>query len=338
MWILRNLLSKPEDGGEGGSGGGAPAPAPAAAPTPAASPAPEASATTASPAPAPSKSAAPAAPAAEDGKANENNEGYWPADWRKTVSKDDAKVLARLERYASPEAAMQALVAAQNRIAAGELKPVLGKNPTAEQVAEYREALGIPDTPAKYDLGKLAEGLSGDGLAELLKEAHDTHQTPQQVQATLRAYKTLLTKAEETRLENDNVHREAAEEELRKEWGPEFKLNMSKMHNMLDFAGSQSAKDALLNGRLQDGTRIGDSPLVMRLLASLANIHNPTDVLVPGSDGNQVQGIEARITEMENMMKTDRKKYNDPKISGPDGEYVKLIAARERMKPRSAAS
>ena len=45
-----------------------------------------------------------------------------------------------------------------------------------------------------------------------------------------------------------------------------------------------------------------------------------------------MKGVETRIAEIELMMRKDRKAYNDPKISGPDGEYQRLIAAREKMK------
>ena len=201
MWKIQHVLRAEESGGA--SGGAAPSPAPAAAtaapspapaavatPAPAApSPAPAASAPTSAPASAPAAQAAAPAAAKKDGdassKAEGNNESYWPPDWRKTVSKDDAKVLARLERYASPEAAMQALIAAQNRIAAGELKPVLGKNATPEQIAEYRAALGIPDAPDKYDLGKDAPKVAPEMLSVVLKHAHEANQTPDQVKATL---------------------------------------------------------------------------------------------------------------------------------------------------------
>ena len=219
MWKIRHALREEATGGEtGGAGGGTaqPAAAPAAAPAPAAG-APAGAPAAAAPAapaaaPAPAAKGAPAAataPAAagKEGKEGEgNNEAYWPPDWRKTVSKDDAKVLARLERYASPEAAMQALIAAQNRIAAGELKPVLGKNATPEQVAEYRAALGIPEAPDKYDLGKDAAGIAPELLSPVLKHAHETNQTPEQVKATLKAWSEIQANVAEQRADNIHVH------------------------------------------------------------------------------------------------------------------------------------
>ena len=58
----------------------------------------------------------------------------WGEDWRDKVAKGDAKKLSRLGRYASPEAVVDALIAAQNRISSGDLKPTLKKDATPEQI------------------------------------------------------------------------------------------------------------------------------------------------------------------------------------------------------------
>src|SRR6185503_7235267 len=89
------------DGGTGG-GGGDPAPAPAAsAPTP--TPAP----TGGDPAPTPTPAPAPAGN-------GEPGQSTWPDDWQSRLAKGDSKLAARFQRYASPEAMAEALIAAQN--------------------------------------------------------------------------------------------------------------------------------------------------------------------------------------------------------------------------------
>ena len=354
MWKIQHVLRAEESGGA--SGGAAPSPTPAAAPA-APSPAPAAVATPApaAPSPAPAASApspapasAPAAQAAQaaapaaakkDGdasaKAEGNNESYWPPDWRKTVSKDDAKVLARLERYASPEAAMQALIAAQNRIAAGELKPVLGKNATPEQIAEYRAALGIPDAPDKYDLGKDAPKVAPEMLSVVLKHAHEANQTPDQVKATLRAWTELQTRVMENRAEADIDAQTKGEDVLRAEWGPEFRRNINLVHGLLDGATTPGLKDALLGGRLADGTPIGSSPEALKLLVGLALIQNPAGVVVPGSEANPLKGVDDEIAKIEKTMRENRPAYN--RDEAMQARYRELLGAREKLKPRAAA-
>ena len=110
----------------------------------------------------------------------------WGEDWRDKVAKGDAKKLSRLSRYASPEAVIDALISAQNRISSGDLKPILKKDATEEQVKEYREAMGIPEAPDKYDLGDVVPaGADKTMIEDFLKTAHATNQTPQQVKASV---------------------------------------------------------------------------------------------------------------------------------------------------------
>src|SRR3990172_7165987 len=58
--------------------------------------------------------------------------GDCPADGRQQYAGDDPKKLSRLERYASPKAALDALFAAQQRISSGELKAALSPDATPE--------------------------------------------------------------------------------------------------------------------------------------------------------------------------------------------------------------
>lgn len=291
---------------------------------------------------APAAGAGGAAAGAGDGAGSgeggaKGGEGYWPADWRDTVSKGDAKILARMGRYASPAAAMEALVAAQNRISAGELKPVLGKNATPEQVKEYREALGIPETPDKYDLGKdiKIEGMDPTLLGEVLKEAHESNQTPDQVKATLKAWSKISQSVKEQQYESDVNIQKTSEDALRAEWGTEYRRNINIIHGMLDGAASPGLKDAIMGGRLADGTPIGSSPDALKFLVGLALIQNPTGVVVPGSEANPMKGVEEELAKIDQTMKTNRAAYNkDEKMQA---RYRELLVAKEKLKPRASA-
>lgn len=334
LFVLRNE----EGGGEGAASGGAPAPAPvpAPAPAPAATPAPApAPAPSSAPAPAPTPAEGSAAPAPAPAADDDNKPGYWPADWREKASKGDEKVAQRLGRYASPEAALDALIAAQNRISKGELKPVLGKNATPEQLKEYREANGIPEAPDKYDLKDVKlDGIQPELLDVVLQEAHATNQTPEQVQATVRAWGKINQAIAEQRYEADVNLQKAGEDALREEWGPEFRRNINLVHGLLDGSGSQELKTNLLNGRLADGTPIGSSPDALKLLASLALIQNPTGVVVPGAEANPLQGVEEEIAKIEKVMRENRPAYNkDEKMQA---RYREMLEAREKLKPRAA--
>lgn len=313
MWKLRHVLRKPEGDGTGG-GGAAPAPAPAApAPAPAA-PAPSPAAPAPAPAaPAPSPAApspAPAAPAPAPAPVA----AKWPEDWRETVSKDDAKVLTRLQRYSSPEAALQALIAAQNRISSGELKPVLGKDATKEQLTEWRAAHGIPETPDKYDLGKDVKIADADKpmFDVMMKAMHGENATPQHVAAVVKTWYSLTQQAREAQADADKATATKSEDALRTEWGNEFRRNINLVHGLLDGSGSQALKESLLGGRMADGTPIASSPEMMRMLLGLALVQNPSGVVVPGGGGENGETIK---TELEKLQKIPAKTKTEAQSS-----------------------
>ncbi len=331
MRFLRHPLLKPDDGGDGGGaeGGAAapsPSPAPAPAPAPAPGPAPE-------PSPSPSPSPAPGpgpAPAPTPGEAKPS----WREDWRETMAKGDEKVLARLKRYASPEALSDAFINAEKRITSAELKPVLGKNATPEQVAEWRAANGIPETPDKYDLGnaKLTDEAK-TFLANYLPIAHAANLTSDQVKANL-AFMANLEKAEQTQRATLDVEiQDKVEETLRAEWGGEYKRNITFIHNLLDGAATPEFKEKLLGGRLADGTPLGSDPETLRFLMGLALVQNPAGTLVPGFSNSPIEGVDEEIAKIEKVMREDRKAYDkDEKMQS---RLRDLYGAREKLKSRA---
>ncbi len=249
------------------------------------------------------------------------------------MAKGDDKVLKRLERYASPEALGEALINAQNRISSGELKPALGKNPTPEQLAEWRQANGIPESPDKYDLGGKVTDEAKALLDVFLPMAHKANMTPDQVKGTL-GFIAAMNKAEATaRAEKDVELEDVGEEALRAEWGGEYKRNITFIHNLLDGSATPEFKEKLLGGRLADGTPIGSDPDALRFLMSLALVQNPTGTLVPGYNNNPAQGVDEEIAKIETMMRTDRAAYNkDEKMQS---RYRELLDAREKLKARA---
>lgn len=270
-----------------------------------------------------------AAPAAAPAEPPADPPGYWPADWRRTVAKEDAKVQARLERYASPEVALQALIAAQNKISSGELRPKLGKDASPEQLAEWREAHGIPAAPDQYNLGKDVEGMDGEWLKKVYAKAHETNQTPDQIKASLGVLKELTLETQARRSEEDQRLKTESEEALRAEWGAEYRRNVNLINSLLDGEANPELKEKVLGGRLADGTPFGSSPEMMRLLASLALIKNPTGIVVPGSEANPLKGVSEEIAAIEKVMRENRRAYNkDEKMQA---RYRDLLDARIKL-------
>jgi len=82
----------------------------------------------------------------------------WGDDWRQNYADGDEKMAKRLERYSSPKNALDALVAAQNKISSGEMQTTLKADATDEERADWRETNGVPATPDGYEVN-LFDGL-----------------------------------------------------------------------------------------------------------------------------------------------------------------------------------
>lgn len=236
--------------------------------------------------------------------------GDWPADWREKAAGGDAKVMARLNRYASPKALAEALIAAQNRISQGDLKPILKKDATDEQIKEYREAHGIPESADKYDLTGFKVSDEDKPMIEAyLAKAHATNQTPEQVKAGIEAYFEIGNKITEQRHAQDAELFKTAEDTLRSEWGTDFRRNMGLINALLDGAPA-GVKEQVLKGRLADGTPVGSHPDTLRWLLQLELERNPVGVVVPGAGANMKQSVDDEIKKIENFMASNRKAYN----------------------------
>ena len=288
-----------------GEGGGAPAPAPAGDP----------------PADAPG-SGDPAAPVAK---------GPWPDNWRQVYAGEDAKKLKPLERFASPQAAFDALLAAQQRIRSGELLSVLPKDATPAQIKEWRTERGIPEKPDGYDVK--VEGAQWDdkqeaALARLQQTAHGLNMEPGQVKAVAQWLKAETDTRAELQAGEDENDRKAGEDSLRVEWGPEYRRNVNLVNNLLDLA-PKGLKERIQGARLSDGKGLGNDPDVLRWLTSVALQLNPQPTLTGGGTAN-LNSIEDEIKGLEKRMASDRKGYfQDEKAQG---RYRELLEVRQRLK------
>ena len=301
--------------------GATPAPTPAPTPTPTPAPSP-----TPAPTPAPSPTPAPAA---------------WGDNWRQQYAGEDAKLLQRLERYQSPKAAIDALIAAQNRISSGELKAPLPANATPEQIAEYRTQNGIPEKPEGY-FEKLPDGLvigaeDKPMFESFAKGLHALNAPPQIAQYAVKWYNDLREEQLGKVAQNDETHKAATEDTLRVEWGNDYRTNINHIQSFLSTA-PEGVADLISNARGADGKAILNDPGTVKWLATLAREFNPVGTIVPGSGGNPMQGIESRKAELTKMMGDQKSDYwKGPTAAKLQQEFRDLVDAESKLKARGAA-
>ncbi|WP_456389736.1 hypothetical protein [Profundibacter sp.] len=272
---------------------------------------------------------------APDGKAPVVHD--WPDDWRDKFAGDDDKTRKRLDRFKSPADVYKSWQSMEQKMSSGETVAKLGEDASDDEIAAYREANGIPDKPDGY-LESLPNGLViGDDdkpmVDSYLESVHGLNADPAIVAKSLDWYYAQQEEQVAAQSLADKEYRSAGVEELRAEWGAEFKGNLNSAMSFLDTApvdgDGVSLKDNLLGARLADGTLLGDNPSALRWLTGLANDANPAGFVSPGSGMSQADSVDDHIAEIEKVMRTDRSAYNkDEKMQG---RYLKLLGAREKL-------
>ena len=275
----------------------------------------------------------------------EKVKGYWPEDWRERKvenmkGKDGnpldeekkEKLLKRLHRYASPDAALDAMFNAQDKISAGGMIKIPGKDATKEEIAQYRKEIGVPDDPKGYDLN-IGDGLvvgeeDKDLVNSFLEAAHAGNYSQQQVTEGLKWYYKNQEAILEARYEADSKYKMEAEEVLRSEWGPEYQANRNLIANYLGSDFPEGVPELIIGARLPDGTLLANHPDIIRGFAAKARAANPIGALMPGSGTKQYDSMMAEIEKLEGEMGTDAW-YKDTK---KQERYKKLISVRDNMK------
>lgn len=271
---------------------------------------------------------------AGDDSASDDEKSYWPEDWREKYAGDDEKLLKRLGRYASPEAVLDSLISAQNKISAGELKQPLSKDATPEELAAWREENGIPAKAEDYKI-ELPDGLVvGDAdkpyVDSFLETALENNMDPEAVNNTLSWYFDLQDKGLAVQAENDQKFKLESTDILREEWGPEYRANINMINNMLS-SWPTGVGEEMMMARMPDGSLLGSHPDVLRSLIGQAREMNPAGTLAPGSGAKAASAINDRIAELESKM-DDRDKWFKDKSS--QQELTKLYEARDKVASR----
>lgn len=264
-----------------------------------------------------------------------------PLDWaslRDKYAKQDEKLMKRLSRYSSVESALDALVAAQNKISSGAIKAQLSDKATPEQVAEWREQNGIPASPDGYEL-EIPEtaDLTEDGkkfVDGFLSAAHKANLQPGAAQTLFNEILEQQSAEAEAKLQQEDANRQVAEEELRSEWGSEYRLNSNLINNLLDTA-PQGVKEEIFGGRLADGTPIAHSTTVMRWLATLAREINPISTVVPGSGESAEKAVQSEMDSLKGMMGDPESPYNKgPNRYKLQARFEELVVAQQKHEKR----
>lgn len=258
--------------------------------------------------------------------------GDWPENWRERYTSDD-KRLKQLKRFASPEAALDAFFAAQNKITSGELVAKPGKDASPEEVKAWRESQGVPEKPEGY-LEKLPGGLViGDEDKELIgsfaTEMHALDIPPAAVHKSIEWYYKTIDAQHQAEYDANRDALQSTQDALNAEYGPDYRRNMNLISGVIKTLPGE-AGDMLANAKGPDGILLLNNPDFVRGMVQWAHQLNPVASLIPGASNPTV--VQDRLKEIKSIMTTDLNRYRkDPAMQE---EYQKLLEAQEKLSAR----
>ena len=290
---------------------------------------------------------------AEEGEAEPKGKAYWPTDWRQKMAdyasagdkKEAARLLKQLDRYVDPAAIFGKARELESKFSAGGLLKVPAKDAKAEEVEAFRKALGVPEKPEDYlnevklDNGATIGDADKPGLTTFAEAMHKVGAAPESVNAALNWYYQEQERIAADQEDRDEEFKSKSIETLKEELGPSFKREINLTASLFaEMPGGSNQKNEnsfyakLIGGRMADGTRIGDNPDFMRWLITLRRDVNPAASVV--EDGrNTGQSLDDEIKKIEEIMRTDRPRYNKEYAT----RYGELLTAREKIQARQRA-
>lgn len=281
---------------------------------------------------------------AEDpGKVESDVPPAWREDWRQAFAGKNDEALKTLNRFKTPEGVWKAYESLRQKVSSGEYTRTKPQTEDADALKAWRAEIGLPETPEGY-LDKLPDGLEIPGedqplVDKYLERMHAEGASPKHVHDGLAWYYETQQALVEERAEADKEFRARSEDELRSEWGPEYRGNLNGMRSMLESYGSAGLQEEILTARTDDGTMLGDHPGFLRMLVNLSSEINPQGIVTPTLGEDRMASIETRIAELEAEMGDTKAR------SGPDSywnnqskqeEYRRLLELQDKHKTRAA--
>jgi len=261
----------------------------------------------------------------------------WADDWRDrfaSIAKAEErdKISKRLSRFTSPENVFKSYLELEKRVSAGDLKKQLAADATPEQVAEWRKENGIPEKPEDYKFefknGFVPSEDDNKLLGDFASVAHERNLPPSVTSELAQWYIERQTQAQQQQYEADVQKRETAADELNKEYGPEYRMNLNAVRNLLDSQFGPELAGSIALARLPDGTPLGSSPDVMRGLVALARQTNPALALMPAGTKDVGASLKDELDGIAKIRREEPHKYwSDSKLLERERE---LIAAQQR--------
>ena len=219
------------------------------------------------------------------------------SSWKDSIS-EDFRNDPSIEKFTEIDALAKSYINATKMI--GQDKIVIPtKNSGQEAWDEAYAKLGRPESADKYALNIESEAVAMDegAIKSFAEQSHKLGLNNTQAQGILEFYKNNMESNMQRATVDTETAQAQAETELRAEWGKEFDSNVSKASAL----AKANMNPEILDLQMQDGTRIGDHPEIIKGFAKIAGMLSEDKLVSTESESvNSMKDIQSEISAITN--------------------------------------
>jgi len=254
-------------------------------------------------------------------------DGNFVENWWERLPSEDLKAAPSLQNFKTMEGLAKSYLSAQRMLGNSPHAVIVpDDNSTDEERAEFYEKVGRPETPEGYEF-KPPEGLEEKGLnwnEEMAKgfanKAHELGLSKKQAEGLMDWHSALTLESFQSADEQLAQERQAAESQLKKEWGNAYQANVDLANRIVQkFDPEQKLIEAGL----------GNNPELVRLFASIGKAISEDKLIA-----EQATHTPAAAMQQVNAIMGDMNHpYHNPEHPGHKDAVAKVAELYEQIHP-----
>ena len=195
-----------------------------------------------------------------------NNTPETNTDWKAGLS-DELRADKSLENIKDISSLAKSYIHAQKLVGADKI-PVPNKHATEQDWDAVYKRLGRPETPDgyKYNLPE-DQNVNAEALKTFSDHAHKLGLLPNQAEGMVKFYNQMRAEELAAADSTATAGRQKAMDELQTEWGQAYNQKITAANNVV----REVFPKGFMSMNLEDGTKLGDHPAVIRAFAALAD-------------------------------------------------------------------
>ena len=195
--------------------------------------------------------------------------------WKDSIS-EEYRNDPNIEKFTEIDALAKSYINATKMIGQDKVA-IPNNNSTEDQWNEVYAKLGRPESADKYSLDVKSEvvNLDENAIKSFAEQSHQLGLNNKQAQGILEFYKNNMEgTAQQSKIDTETAQAQA-EQQLRQEWGRDFEGKVKQAGAL----AKANINPEVLDMQLQDGTRIGDHPEIIKGFAKIANMMSEDKIL-----------------------------------------------------------